>query len=139
MSRCLLIKPRICLGITPGKIPITEIVAATKATAKHLDPLSVQQLGEGVSTALDSTKPPNKTLSHSQSSTLHDLQNDNTIVVFPDDKGNATIVMSWSTYLENMHSDSYTYHFEKSVSDAVKRLGYIEDRHKTQITPQYSY
>ena len=83
---------------------------------------------------LTSAKPPKPNLTYSQRAALRDLRNDNSIVILPADKGNATVVMDRSTYSDKMNAllkDEGTYlcisrnpttRVEKQVSEALRSL-----------------
>ena len=106
-----------------------------------------------MSNALRTARPPRPNLSYTQKTALKDLRKDNTIVILPADKGNATVVMDRSLYEEKMKEillDGNTYrklkrdpttHIEKTVAEKVKQLhrnGLIPDQLKDQLTPSYS-
>ena len=98
-----------------------------------------------MSNALRTARPPRPNLSYTQKTALKDLHKDNTIVILPADKGNATVVMDRSLYEEKMKDillDGNTYHklkrdpttrIEKTVAEKVKQLhrnGLIPDQLK---------
>ena len=141
-------------AIAPSKLPTAEMIAITEVTARHLDTNTAQKLREGVARVLTSAKPPKPNLTYSQRAALRDLRNDNSIVILPADKGNATVVMDRSTYSDKMNAllkDEGTYlcisrnpttRVEKQVSEALRSLhqkNVITDSTYKRLNPQYSY
>ena len=50
-----------------------------------------QSLREGVKKCLEEAKPPKPNLTHEEREAIKELKKDNTIVILPADKGNATV------------------------------------------------
>ena len=48
--------------------------------------------------ALEKSKPPNSNISKTERQALKSLQDDNSIIILPADKGNATVVMDTVEY-----------------------------------------
>ena len=102
--------------------------------------------------AIGSPKPPNSNLSHKQWTALTNLSRDNSVVILPVDKGNATVLLGRPVYKEKLKNtvDESTYkklcrdpttRVERSVADAAKELhrkGQISDKLKNQLNPSYS-
>ena len=74
---------------TPRKIPAKEIIAGTEEFAKMME--DGQSLREGVKKCLEEAKPPKPNLTHEEREAIKELKKDNTIVILPADKGNATV------------------------------------------------
>ena len=103
-------------AISPSTIPVNEIITSTEAVARKLDSNTPEQLRAGVSNALRTARPPCPNISYTQKRPLKDLHKDNTIVILPADKGNATVVMDRSLYEEKMKDillDGNTYKLKK--------------------------
>ena len=64
------------LAVAPSKLPLTDIIAATETTARHLDVNTAQKLREGVSRVLTTAKLPKPNLTRSQQMALRQLHND---------------------------------------------------------------
>ena len=99
-------------ALTPNRIPISDIITATEATARCLDPVIGDQLRAGVSRALASSKVPKSNLSYAQRTALKDLRKDDGIVILPADKGNATVILDKDEYskkMKNLFDDRTTY------------------------------
>ena len=141
-------------AVAPSKVPTTDIIAATEATARQLDSNAAQKLREGVARIISRAKLPKSNLSQLQQRALKSLKKDESIVIVPADKGNATVVMDRSQYSEKMHhllEDKNTYQrisrnpttqVEKQVVAAVKDLRkeeYINDPILKRLSPQHSY
>ena len=91
-------------AVTPKEIPTLDIIAATEATAFHLDEETAQQLRLGVSSVLKSAKPPRENLTGKLHKAIRSLRRDKDIIILPADKGNATVVMNRSDYTAKMES-----------------------------------
>ena len=89
-------------AITPKQIPMLDIIAATEATASHLDEEKAQKLGLEVSSVLNSARPLKKNLSGKLQKAIRDLRRDKNITILPADKSNATVVMNRSDYTTKM-------------------------------------
>ena len=139
--------------MTPKQIPIADIIAQTEATARKMDALSANQLRAGVSEVLKGAKPPNSNLSGGMWRAVKSLKQDESIAILPADKGNATVVLDRMEYDDKLRSllgdgDTYrkiprnpTARMETKVTRMVKDLadkGYITDRQRVQLAPQYS-
>ena len=126
----------------------------TEATARRLDTNTAQKLREGVARVLTSAKPPKPNLTYSQRRALHDLKDDDSIVILPADKGNATVAMDRSQYSDKMSillQDEDTYHritlnpttrIEKQLSEAINSLyrkELISDSTFKRLNLQHSY
>ena len=113
---------------TPRKIPAKEIIARTEEFAKMME--DGQSLREGVKKCLEEAKPPKPNLTHEEREAIKELKKDNTIVILPADKGNATVVMDREEYNNKMRDllkqDDYriikkdpTLKIEKKIKEAL--------------------
>lgn len=84
-------------AIAPSRLPTAQIVTTTKLTARYLHLITPHRLREDVVRVLTSAKPPKPILIYSQRRALRELKHDDSIVILPADKGNATVVMDRST------------------------------------------
>jgi len=140
-------------ALTPNRIPTSDIITATEATARCLDPVIADQLRAGVSRALASSIVPKSNLTYAQCAALKDLRKDDGIVILPADKGNATVILDKDEYSKKMKSlfdDMTTYRpvsrdpttrIEKKIVKSVRnlhRLGHISDKLKDRLLPSYS-
>ena len=96
--------------IVPKHISITEIIAATEATARSLDSQSVDLLRFGVSHALSKAKPPPANFDKKMHMAVKKmymavkgLEKDKDIVILPADKSNVTVMMDRSVYEEKLN------------------------------------
>lgn len=89
-------------AVTPKSIP-THIIAATEATSKQLNTEMAEKLRAGVSNVLQSSKAPRSDLPSHLLKAAKDLRNDQSIVILPADKGNATVVMDRKEYVEKIN------------------------------------
>ena len=90
------------LAIAPSWIPIKEIVLSTESLSRRLDRVTGTKLREEVKRCLDRAKPPKSNLSGWERDALRSLQRDDSIVVLPADKGNATVVVDRTSYNSKM-------------------------------------
>ena len=137
---------------TPRQIPIIKMIASTEATARQLNEESAQHLRSKVSAILHTAKPPKSNLSPGLQSAMRKLQKDKDIVIIPDDKGNATVVMDRSEYTRKMddllRDEAYeklrkdpTSQIETKVFQALKKLeekGYISNSQRLYLAPRHS-
>ena len=91
-------------AVTPKQIPITDIVARTKATARKLDALSTDRLRTGVSEVLKRAKPPDYNLSGGMQRAVKSLKQDESIAILPADKGNTTVILDRMKYDDKLRS-----------------------------------
>ena len=138
--------------VTPRMIPPHDIIAATESTTRQLDTEKAKKLREGVSNALHKARLPTSNLDRGMLKTMKDLQKDDSIVILPADKENATVVMDRTEYLEKMNrlleDETYrtlkmdpTSKVEKKITKALKQLeskGYISDKERRYLSPQCS-
>ena len=134
-------------AVTPQKIPYHDIIAATEATARQLDAEKAKNLREEVSNALHKARLPASNLDRGMSKALKDLRKDDSIVILPADKGNATVVLDRTKYEKKMNklledetyktlSKDPTSKVESRISKALKQLeskGYILDKERRYL------
>ena len=139
-------------AIAPSRIPIKEIVSSTESLSRRLDRVTGTKLREEVKRCLDRAKPPKSNLSGRERDALRSLQRDDSIVVLPADKGNATVVMDRTSYnskmMELLSDGSYkvlnrnpTTGIEKRVEDNLKKVfrnGHLEEALYKTLVPKYT-
>jgi len=89
-------------------IPTGVIIAATEATAKQLDSRTAETLRSKISRALQTSKPPRCNLPGHLLQAVKHLRTNESIVILPADKGNATVGMDRAEYegkIETMLAD----------------------------------
>ena len=98
-------------------------------------------------------KPQTSSLNKHQFKTMSDLKKNNTIVILPADKGNATVVMERSSYEQKvadlLDDDSYvriskdpTKKTERTLNEKLKELersGELDKHLRSRFTAQHSY
>lgn len=111
-------------AVAPSKLPITDIIAATETTARHLDLNTAQKPREGVSRVLTAAKLPKPNLTRSQQMALRQLRNDKSIVILRADKGNATVIADRSIYNKKINEvvkDEKTYkHISRNPTTRIE-------------------
>ena len=91
-------------AITPARIFYNNKIAATEATAKQLEHNQARELRQNVSEAPKNAKLPERNLDRRMWRAIKDLQRSDNIVILPADKGNATVVMDRTLYVEKMEN-----------------------------------
>jgi len=139
-------------AVAPKHIPFRDIIAATETTARQLNSEQAKLLRTGVSQALSRARPPKSNLDKSMHRAIKDLREDNSIVILPADKGNATVVMDRTEYTTKMsrmlEDETYTRlkkdptsRVETKVGNMLKSLenrGHMSDKERRYLTPQCS-
>ena len=74
------------------------MIAGMEALGRHLDLAKVMELRRLVQGCMTDAKPPKPNLTKQQSRALNSLCRDDSIVVLPADKGNASVIMETSKY-----------------------------------------
>ena len=144
----------ICFGVTAKlkQIPTLEIIAATEATASQLNTDTAQLLRHKMSSILSTAKPPKSNLSKELHKSVKSLREDHNIVILPADKGNATVVLDRTDYVNKMESlledNAYkkvkrnpTSKVETKISTALKECenkGYITSKKRLSLAHQFS-
>ena len=80
----------------PKRIPVPEIVAAVEEGLKRSGSTQTQQARTRIAGLLVKSRPPPSNLHPAEQKALKELKADETIVIAPADKGNATVVMNLS-------------------------------------------
>ena len=128
-------------------LSIKEIVSSTESLSRRLDRVTGTKLREEVKRCLDRAK---SNLSGRERDALRSLQRDDSIVVLPADKGNATVVMDRTSYnskmMELLSDGSYkvlnrnpTTGIEKRVEDNLKKVfrnGHLEEALYKRLVPK---
>ena len=109
-------------AITPARIPYNNIIAATEATAKQLDHNQARELRQNVSQALKNAKLPERNLNGRMLKAIKDLQRSDNIVILPADKGNATVVMDRTQYVEKMENMLKDQTYRKLKGDPTSKV-----------------
>ena len=137
---------------TPTGIPHRAIIAATESTCRQLKNDEAQQLRIEVSKALREAKPPKQNIEKRLRCAITNLRKDDSIVILPADKGNATVIMDKEEYrskilglLEDPTNRKLkrdpTTKIEKRITQSLKdaeKNGWISNKFRLQLTPQLS-
>ena len=74
-------------SVTPSKIPVDEIVAATELACNQLkDKSQAESLRDGVVKIVSKSKPPRSNISRAEREAIKALAKDDSIVILPADK-----------------------------------------------------
>lgn len=134
---------------TPSGIPHRAIIAATESTCRQLKNDEAQQLRMEVSKALREAKLPKQNIEKQLRCAITNLRRDNSIVILPADKGNATVIMDkeeyWNKILGLLEDPTYrklkrdpTTKIEKRITQSLKEAeknGWISKKFRLQLTP----
>ena len=137
----------------PNKtLPVDEIIANTELTAKTLNLHTAQQLRERVKLCIETYKPPQRSnLDKNEYQAISRLKKNDSIVILPADKGNATVVMNKDDYRHKIQEllDENTYKklkkdptkkLERTISEKLKSLeSKGETKLRSKLAPQNSY
>ncbi len=85
-----------------GSVPVVDIIAVVENTANELPEEKALELRTGVKMCLQNAKKPKSNLGKEQREALRKLREDDSIVILPANKGNATVVMNKEDYARKM-------------------------------------
>ena len=139
-------------AVTPKTIPTKNIIAATESTARRVDSQTAEKLRANVSRILQTSSPPQCNLPGPLRKAVKNLRTDDTIVILPADKGNATVVMNRRDYdgkIETMLEDGTykrlvkdpTAKIERKIDTTLKQVekkGEIPRQKRLHLTPHSS-
>ena len=80
------------------RIPYLDLIASIEDAALKIPKARADELRWKVRQALEKSKPPKPNISKTERQALKLLQDDNSIIIFPADKGNTTVVMDRVEY-----------------------------------------
>nr|XP_022910917.1 uncharacterized protein LOC111421957 [Onthophagus taurus] len=80
-------------AIAPKKVPKEEIICEVEAAVRGMSALKAEEIRQEVARVLKSAKPPKSNLTVGEKKALRSIKEKSEIVVLPEDKGNATVVM----------------------------------------------
>ena len=85
-------------GTTIKRIPYLDLIGRIKDAALKIPKARTDELRWKVRRALEQSKPPKPNISKTKRKALKSLQDDNSIIILPADKGNATVAMGRVEY-----------------------------------------
>ena len=133
-------------SVTPSKIPVDEIVAATELACNQLkDKSQAESLRNEVVKIVSKSKPPRSNISRAEREAIKALAKDDSIVILPADKGRTSVILNKQDYYNKVKAlldDTNTY--EKLTSDptrAVKNklIQTLKEWRKEERIPNYLY
>ena len=110
-------------AVVTKNIPKLEIVPKIEDGIYDLEPCDKDLIRADVTKILTTFKTPKPNITKAESSAIQALKKDPSIRILKADKGNCTVVLNTSDYLQKMRSllsDSFTY--SKIKSNPVKKL-----------------
>ena len=111
-------------SVTPSKIPVDEIVAATELACNQLkDKSQAESLRNEVVKIVSKSKPPRSNISRAEREAIKALAKDDSIVILPADKGRTTVILNKQDYhnkVKALLDDTNTY--EKLTSDPTRAI-----------------
>ena len=121
-------------SVTPSKIPVDEIVAATELACNQLkDKSQAESLRNEVVKIVSKSKPPRSNISRAEREAIKALAKDDSIVILPADKGRTSVILNKQDYhnkVKALLDDTNTY--EKLTSDPTRAI-------KEERIPNYLY
>ena len=133
-------------SVTPSKIPVDEIVAATELACNQLkDKSQAESLRNEVVKIVSKSKPPRSNISRAEREAIKALAKDDSIVILPADKGCTTVILNKQDYhnkVKALLDDTNTY--EKLTSDPTraiknKLIQTLKEWRKEERIPNYLY
>ena len=133
-------------SVTPSKIPVDEIVAATELACNQLkDKSQAESLRNEVVKIVSKSKPPRSNISRAEREAIKALAKDDSIVILPADKGRTTVILNKQDYhnkVKALLDDTNTY--EKLTSDPTraiknKLIQTLKEWRKEERIPNYLY
>ncbi len=139
-------------AVIPKTIPVDQYIAGTETTARQLDSKRANDLRTLVSRTLQTAVNPKCNLPSNLRRAVKQLKNDDSIVIVPADKGNATVVLNKNEYEDKLNAmladETYkklkkdpTSKVEKQISDALKdceKEGSMTKECRLKLTPKAS-
>lgn len=89
-------------AIPPKRIPVEEIICAVELAVKDMPHTRAEEIRQDVAVTLRKSKLPRYNLSREEREALRKLKMDETRLVLPADKGNATVIMTTELYNEKI-------------------------------------
>ncbi|XP_078347130.1 uncharacterized protein LOC144632375 [Oculina patagonica] len=133
-------------SVTPSKIPVEDIVAATELACTQLkDKSQAESLRNEVVKIISKSKPPRSNISKAEREAIKYLAKDDSIVILPADKGRTTVILNkqdYHTKVKALLDDTNTY--EKLTSDPTgsiknKLIQTLRNWRKEEKIPGYLY
>uniref|UniRef100_A0A6P7H3L0 Uncharacterized protein LOC114346573 n=1 Tax=Diabrotica virgifera virgifera TaxID=50390 RepID=A0A6P7H3L0_DIAVI len=89
-------------SVTPSHIPIETIICQTEEAISHLPSEDAEIVRQDVARILRNSKPLTPNISQSERKALKELQANPDLVILPADKGNATVILNTSSYIDKL-------------------------------------
>ena len=111
-------------SVTPSKIPVADIIAATEHACSQLkDKSQAESLRSEVVRIVRKSKPPRSNISKEEREAIRSLAKDDSVVILPADKGRTTVILDKQDYQNKVNTllnDTNTY--EKLTSDPTRSI-----------------
>ena len=111
-------------SVTPSKIPVADIIAATEHACSQLkDKSQAESLRSEVVKIVRKSKPPRSNISKAEREAIRSLAKDDSVVILPADKGRTTVILDKQDYQNKVNTlldDTNTY--EKLTSDPTRSI-----------------
>ncbi|XP_078352286.1 uncharacterized protein LOC144636970 [Oculina patagonica] len=133
-------------SVTPSKIPVEDIVAATELACTQLkDKSQAESLRNEVVKIISKSKPPRSNISKAEREAIKYLAKDDSIVILPADKGRTTVILNkqdYHTKVKALLDDTNTY--EKLTSNPTgsiknKLIQTLRNWRRERKIPGYLY
>ena len=124
------------------RISYLDLIAPIEDAALKIPKARADELRWKVKQALEKSKPPNPNISKTERQALKSLQDDNSIIILPAGKGNATVVMNrveYSNKLADLNDNGGYFKVKKDRTLKTERkLSQVLGKNKYLI-PQTKY
>ena len=129
-------------AVAPKAVPVVDIIAAVECAASELPEERALEFRAEVKKCLQNARKPRPNLGKEQREALKKLREDDSIVILPADKGNATVVLNKEDYEKKVENilDGRDYEvvktnptpkLEKKLNDTLRELWVAGEINKT--------
>ncbi|XP_036358521.1 uncharacterized protein LOC115210451 [Octopus sinensis] len=133
------LKKGLNFATTIKRIPYLDIIAPIEETVVKIPKAPGDELRWKVRQVLEKVKPLKPNITKEERFAIKGLQSDNSIIILPADKGNATVVINKSDYSEKLASlisdGSYCKEKKDPILKTKRKLSQILIKNKDHLTP----
>ncbi|XP_045463784.1 uncharacterized protein LOC123673342 [Harmonia axyridis] len=117
--------------MTSHKLPTETIITQEESAISHLPPTEAEETRQDIASTLRRAKLSPSNISRSERICLRNLHNNSDIIVLPADKGDATVILNTSDYVEKMSSLLKSSEYKTTPQDPTT---YLVKKTKALIT-----
>ncbi|KAL9979787.1 hypothetical protein ACROYT_G017502 [Oculina patagonica] len=117
-----LLQKGVNFSVTPANIPAKQIIASVESAVRQLNVERADTVRRTVKNILQQAEPPEPNITKEMRDTLKRLKEDESIMVLPEDKGRASVVMDADTYRTKISTLIDTGPYQRLNRDPTDRL-----------------